>query len=144
MKALFYIVKFVINTFTDPALKYQKKKYTEIIKNKQTFVCSRKCSSSLLALSQTDNIDFFSALFGEGKYPCGRCSRDCLDETPCISCSICDRWYHFECSNLTVNEFNNISYYFCSAACEICLLPFTEVESPQLIKDGILFDHRNS
>ena len=97
-----------------------------------------------MALSQVDNIDFFSALLGEGKYPCGRCGRDCLDETPCISCSICDRWYHFECSNLTVNEFNNISYYFCSAACEICLLPFTEVVTSLLIKEGILFDHGNS
>ena len=33
---------------------------------------------------------------------------------------------------------------FCSPACEICLLPFTEVATPVLIKDGILFDHGNS
>ena len=42
---------------------------------------------------------------------------------------------------MTAKEFNSISYYFCSPACEICLLPFTEVETCLLIKDGILFDH---
>ena len=83
---------------------------------------------------------FFSALLGEGKYPCGRCCRDCLDETPCISCSICDRWFHFECSNLSAKDFNSIDYYFCSPACEICLLPFTEVTTSILIKEGILCD----
>ena len=93
-----------------------------------------------MALSEVDNIDFFSALSGEGKYPCGRCCRDCLDETPCISCSICDRWFHFECSNLSAKEFNSIDYYFCSPACEICLLPFTEVATSNLIKEGILCD----
>ena len=39
------------------------------------------------------------------------------------------------------NKFNNISYYFCSAACEICLLPFTEVDTRVLVKDGIIYDN---
>ena len=86
-----------------------KKRFKEILRNKETFVCSRKCSSSLIALTQNDNIDFYSALEGEGEFPCGRCKRDCLDKTPCISCSICDRWFHFECSNLSAKEFNSIN-----------------------------------
>ena len=126
--------------FHRSCLKISKRRYREIFRNKETFICSQKCSNSLMALSEVDNIDFFGALFGEGKYPCGRCCRDCLDETPCISCSICDSWYHFECSNLSVNEFNSIDYYFCSPACEICLLPFSEVTTSILAKEGILCD----
>lgn len=128
-------------SFHRSCLKVSKKRHKEITKNRETFICSRQCASNLLSLSHVDNVDFFSALYGEGDFPCGKCQRDCLDQTPSISCSICDRWYHFECSNLTVKEFNSISYYFCSPACEICLLPFTEVETHSLIKDGILFDH---
>ena len=126
--------------FHRSCLKISKRRYSEIHRKKETFVCSPKCSNTLMALSEVDNIDFFSALSGEGKYPCGRCCRDCLDETPCISCSICDRWFHFECSNLSAKEFNSIDYYFCSPACEICLLPFTEVATSNLIKEGILCD----
>ena len=124
--------------FHRSCLKISKKKYREITQNKEFFICSRQCNSNLLAFSNVDNVDFFSALFGDGEYPCGKCHRDCLDQTPCISCSICDQWIHFECSKLTVTEFNSISYYFCSAACEVCLVPFTEVDTLTLIKDGIL------
>ena len=126
--------------FHRSCLKMSKKRCREIIHNKETFVCSRKCTNSLTALSEIDHIDFFSAIHGEGDYPCGRCKRDCLDETPCISCSICDRWYHFECSNLTAKVFNSVDYYFCSPACEICLLPFTDTATSTLVKDGILSD----
>ena len=122
-------------------LKISKKRYREIIHKKQTFICGRQCFGNLMSFSGVDDIDFFSGIYGEGKYPCGRCRRDCLDQTPCISCSICDRWYHFECSDLIVTQFNTVSYYFCSAACEICLLPFTEIDTQSLIKDGILFDN---
>ena len=130
--------------FHRSCLKISKNKYREIAQNGEIFICGRQCTSNLLALSQVDNIDFFGALYGEGEYPCGRCYRDCLDQTPCISCSICDQWYHFECTKLSVKEFNSVSYYFCSAACEICLLPFTEVDTPSLIKDGILSGHADT
>ena len=94
--------------FHRSCLKISKKRCKEITQNMETFVCSRKCVSSLLVHSSADDIDFFSALYGEGEYPCGKCKRDCLDQTPCISCSICDRWFHFECSNLSAKDFNSI------------------------------------
>ena len=119
-------------------LKISKKKYKEIIERKTTFVCGRKCFNSILPFHHSDDIDLFSALYGSGEFPCGSCHRDCLEYSACIQCSICDMWHHFECSNLTVKEFYNNPYFFCSDRCEICLLPFTEVDTTSLVKSGIL------
>lgn len=133
--------KICCKQFHRSCLKISKKRHKEIIQNKETFICSRSCTFKLLPFSNLDDIDLFNTLFDGSDYPCGRCKRGCLDQTPCISCSICDRWFHFECSNLTAKEFNSITYYFCSAACEICLLPFTEVDTSTLISDGIFIKH---
>ena len=127
--------------FHRSCLKISKKRHREITKNGETFICGWSCTKKLLPFSELDNIDFFNVFFDGSKFPCGKCKKGCLDQTPCISCSICDRWFHFECSNLTAKDFNSISYYFCSPACEICLLPFTEVETCILIKEGILVDY---
>lgn len=116
--------------------KVSKSKYKEL-KN-HNYVCSSKCYLSLLPLTSVDEIDFFSALFGENKYPCGHCNRDCLEMTPCIQCSICDDWIHYQCSNLNESEFLTNSYYFCSRECEISLLPFANCNTPALISDEIL------
>ena len=124
--------------FHRSCLKLSKKKYREIIQKNETFICSPKCVNSSLPFSSLDDIDFFSVLFGEGKYPCAKCKRDCTKYSACISCSICDRWVHFECSNLSKSEFFSIPYFFCSPACEVCLLPFTEVSTQVLIENDIL------
>ena len=123
--------------FHRSCLKISKKKYKEIISKNETFVCSEKCMNSLLPL-HSDDINFFSALYGDGLYPCGKCKIDCTDYSACIQCSICDTWNHFECSNLSKEEFFSNPYYFCSVACEVCLLPFTEIDTKSLIKSGIL------
>lgn len=130
-------------SFHRSCLNLSKRKYKQIIDRDDYFVCSRKCYHLVLPLTQCDAIDLFSALFGEGDYPCGRCKRDCLDNSPCISCSICDKWFHFECSNLNADEFNNIPYYFCSSVCEMCIFPFTNVETGLLVKNDILHKKAN-
>ena len=70
--------------------------------------------------------------------PCGKCHKDCLDNSPCIQCSICDTWVHYKCSKLTALQFNTNPYFFCSDACEICLLPFTDIKTAVLVKNEIL------
>ena len=91
-----------------------KKKYLDLVENNHTFICDRKCWNNALPFSRSDNIDFFSALYGENEFPCSKCRRDCLKHTACIQCSICDIWDHFECSGLTEKEFLCDVYYFCS------------------------------
>ena len=113
-----------------------KKSFLEIGPNK-SYICD-ECHGSILPFAFSDDIDFNSALFGEGEFPCGKCHRDCLHSTPCIQCSICETWVHYECSKLTASQFNTNPYFFCSEACEICLLPFTEIKNADLVKNGIL------
>ena len=115
-----------------------KKKYLELTENKHTFICDRKCCNSILPLSQCDSIDFFDSIFGNNEYPCGKCTKDCVSQAACIQCSVCKVWNHFECSGISVFEFHHNDYYFCSKACELCLFPFSAVETNDLIKNEIL------
>ena len=135
MIALFLVV--CNKNYRSRCLKLSKNTYNEFIEDKKSFVCIHICLNTFLPFSDADQIYFFSALYGEGEYPCGKCGRDCLDTTACIQCSTCSVWVHFECTNLSKTEYNSRLYYFCKASCEICLLPFTEVKTPDLIKDGI-------
>ena len=84
----------------------------------KSLICSSKCISSFLPFYFGDDIDFFSALFGEGKYPCKKCKRDCLDNMNCISCSACHTWHHLECTKLTKDEFETKTFFFCNKRCE--------------------------
>ena len=112
-------------SFHRTCIKISKKKYSNLIQNGNIFICSNKCHSTILPLSQCNDIDFFSALFGENEFPCGKCKRDCLKQTACIQCSICGTWDHFECSGLTTREFLHDVYYFCSSKCAVCVLSIT-------------------
>ena len=103
----------------------------------KSFICY-ECHGSILPFALLDDIDFFSAIFGEGEFPCGKCHKDCLDNSPCIQCSICDTWVHYKCSKLTALQFNTNPYFFCSDACEICLLPFTDIKTAVLVKSESL------
>ena len=127
--------------FHRPCVNLSKKKYLELTKNNHSFICSNKCWNFVLPLSQCDDIDFFSALFGEGEFPCGKCNRDCLKHTVCICCSTCNTWDHFECSGISIREFY-FPYYFCKDACErlgLCsALPFHMISKSELIKSNIL------
>ena len=118
-----------------------KKRYLELTEKKHIFICDRKCLNTILPFTQCDDIDFFSALYGEKEFPCGKCGRDCLDQTPCKQCSTCGVWDHFECSGMSVREFY-FPYYFCNDPCETYaythMLPFSAVPTSDLIKRGVL------
>ena len=116
---------------------------TEITQKGFSFICSDDCFFSLLPFSFSNDIDFFSAIYGEGEFPCKKCHKDCLDHSPCIECSICGVWTHYECSKLTEHEFNTNPYFFCSERCEVCLLPFTDVKTSVLVKCEILNKRAN-
>ena len=70
-------------TYHRSCIKLSKKKYKEIIESKEFFVCSNRCYNKPIALSSCDDIDFYSAIYGEGLYPCVRCKRDCLKYSAC-------------------------------------------------------------
>ena len=92
-----------------------KKHATELAQNDFSYICSDKCYLSLLPFAFSNDINFFSAIFGEGEFPCSKCHKDCLEYSPCIECSICGLWTHYECSKLNAYEFNTNPYFFCKA-----------------------------
>ena len=102
----------------------------------KNFICSKRCFNSEMPFFSVDNIDFMSYMFGDGKYPCAKCKRDCVDQIACISCSVCQKWFHHSCTNLTNKEFYNY-YFFCSSACEMCLYPFNSCSFDVLVKEEI-------
>ena len=87
-------------------------------KESNTFICSSNCLNSGLPFHGGDDIDFFSALLGDGTYPCKKCHRDCLDMMNCISCSACGLWLHASCTKLSKDKFETIAFFFCSKKCE--------------------------
>ena len=88
--------------------KLSKKTYNKSL----NYICSRSCYNSQLPFHHVDEVDFFSALYGEGKFPSAQCKRDCTDYMACISCSVCNKWHHHICTNLTNKEFLSIYYFF--------------------------------
>ena len=110
-------------------------------KSKHSFVCSNKCYSSQLPFFDSDDIDFFSAIFSEGLYPCIRCKRDCLENMACIRCSVCNVWCHHICSDLTDKQFVSNNYFYCGSKCEnfnITFLPFNGFSHSVLMDSDIL------
>ena len=93
------------------------KKALNILKQSNTYICAL-CLNSKLPLFGGDDIDFMTALFGEGLYPCKKCKRDCLENMNCIQCSACSAWHHKSCTKLTDDEFRNNVYFFCNKRCQ--------------------------
>ena len=94
------------------------KKLAESLRKSDSFICSPHCYHSDLPFFEKDDIDFYSAIFGEGLYPCKKCKRDCLDNMDCINCSACATWHHFSCTKLSKSQFKNDTYFFCNKKCE--------------------------
>ena len=110
------------------------KKEREIISENGIYYCGRKCYTYNLDLpfGGGDKIDFVSAMLGDGLYPCKKCKRDCLDVTPCIQCSICKHWVHFECTKLSEIEYNSTPFYFCGNSCKKrAILPGQQVTNSE-------------
>ena len=82
---------------------------------RHSFICSKKCYNSVFPLQTCDDVDFYSALFGEGLYPCVKCKQDCVEEMACIQCSVCSVWCHHICSNLTNEEVQHEKFFYCSS-----------------------------
>ena len=104
-------------TYHQKCLKFSNKKFGNL-KGTNTFICSANCLNAELPFHGKDNIDFMSAIFGKGLYPCKKCKNDCLENLDCISCSACNVWVHFSCTKLTEHEFRNKTYFFCCKKCE--------------------------
>ena len=105
-----YICK---QNFHRSCLKLSKKHYENIKSKKTNFVCSNRCYNSELPFFTVDSIDMMSFLFGDKQYPCGKCDRECIGKIgriwpsgniASLSCSVCNKWYHFTCINLTEKE----------------------------------------
>ena len=102
-----------------------------------SLICSIRCFNSQLPFYFGDNIDFLSALFGEGEYPCKKCKRDCLDNMDCISCSACGSWHHFDCTKLSEHEFKTKTYFFCNKRCENSVrLPTDNTDSNEISEEN--------
>ena len=119
-----------------------KKKTFEKFKRdcRSSYICSEKCYGSVSAFHNSDDIDLFSGIFGEGLYPCVKCKRDCVDQMACIQCSVCDVWCHHICSSLSNDEFLHRKYFFCGSKCEnvnIKFLPFHDFRDDELLKHSI-------
>ena len=136
--------KICTHFFHQKCSKLSQKKFNDLkSNNNQSYICSSKCYNSVLPFYCSDDIDFNSAIFGDGLYPCVKCKRDCVETMACIQCSICEVWCHHVCSTLSNEEFVNTKFFFCGSQCEnmnISFLPFYECTSAVLHKEGIFLE----
>ena len=132
----------ICNRFFHRKCKKLSKKAFENLKSngRRSYICSEKCHISVLPYHNSDDVDFYSGIFGEGLYPCAKCKRDCVDQMACIQCSVCDAWCHHICSNLSNDEFLHKKYFYCGYRCEninINFLPFNTFGDTELFKHEI-------
>ena len=103
------------------------------IKKTVLFFCCLKCEMSIFPYYKLSKETFiyecdpFSYIF-----PCSICSLDCT--VSCLQCSHCDKWVHFQCTDLgpKLNDYiNNDREYYCNnKRCEMRLLPFHSSSFP--------------
>ena len=121
--------------------KLSQKKFKELKDSPyKSYICSKECYFSVLPFYCSDDIDLFSAIYGDGLYPCTICKRDCVEMMACIQCSVCEVWCHHVCSELTNEEFINKKFFFCSSQCEninVSVLPYNQCTNKNLLKEGI-------
>ena len=116
--------------------------YNEISNDINMYICSEKCEMARLPFSESDDIDFKCALYGEGLYPCKYCRRDCLWGMKCLQCDVCDEWYHIECTLFEDADaydviVDNDYEFICSDKCYMHLLPFCNFKFGTLVRAGI-------
>ena len=64
---------------------------------------------------------------GPIKHPCGLCHKPVRNNQRAIQCEDCFFWHHIKCINMTVKEYNDLSYSWESWFCRTCILPsFTD------------------
>ena len=57
--------------FHRACIRLSKQKFKNIKLNNDIFICGSKCFSSVLPFADCDNIDFFTALYGNNEMPKG-------------------------------------------------------------------------
>ena len=99
-----------------------------------SYICSRKCYMLSLPFHNSTDLEFDSAIFGDGKMCCKICSLDCLEDRHRMSvCYVCNQLCHTECTendpkaNITV----------CNDRCYSQLLPFCNFTYNNLVKYDI-------
>ena len=92
------------------------------------YVCSDKCYTSLLPLTDCDDIDFECAFAVAGLGPCNICKRECIDDSEWLTCYVCDAKFHCECRYEDPDAYkvikDNKYIATCSDVCDIRLMPF--------------------
>ena len=106
-----------------------------------SYTCE-KCVASILPLFESDNIDFFCALYGEGKKPCcKKCGRECLDQImQYFKCCVCEELYHLTCTKHSVMDLMAINCHhqlICSDKCSMSILPFSSFKYKGLLEHHI-------
>ena len=114
---------------------YGSKELLNEMHKKGQFYCE-KCVASFMPFFVADEIDFLSALYGEGDQPCKKCKRDCINLMKYFYCYVCDERYHSTCT-----KYLDV---VCSDKCLRSLLPFNNTETDILCQHGILTEHANS
>ena len=59
------------------------------------------------------------------KYPCTVCSHTCSTGQASICCDECDKWTHYNCTNLSFRKFKYLSKSSSSYYCDSCLISVT-------------------
>ena len=108
------------------------------------FYCSL-CVCSLFPFAKLNNSQFISVTKynpflkalpsnkAKPKHPCKHCYKSCRANQKCICCDICNIWCHFNCTSMTLSQFNDFADnssmpYFCSP-CMSDILPINCLES---------------
>ena len=133
------------------------REYNSIKKNKHMYLCSDKCGIAPLPFTLVDNIDYLSALRGEGLFPCTICKRDCLiecmkkdclDGTHCLECVVCDGYFHVACRYLDKDAYavivDNNYQAICSDKCYMSLMPFSNFKYGTLLRQSIFCEKKAS
>lgn len=109
-----------------------KKRFTEIIDSGQSYYCRPKCINSFLPFTDITDKEFIKSSDLVIKYPCVKCSGECLKNTNCIRCDECLKWSHLKCTKLTRKQFENTDAYLCSQKCEVKTLPFNRLKDDEI------------
>ena len=112
-----------------------KKAYIKIMNCKSAYICSNKCYNVLLPFYELDHIDLLTSMW-DSIQNCHKCKKGCL-KNKClmdsIPCDFCPRRHHFQCTNLSYDQFkrivNNGLEYPCSDKCEMMLFPFSHLDN---------------
>ena len=123
-----------------------KKAYITLKKNNKGIICRDACFQTLFPFCYIDQIDFLDTNIDSDVHPCKKCKKECFGNElmDCIECSVCLKWLHKECSDLSDIAFhrytsNNIPYICNHRKCEVSIFPFKCLDNDSLTYEINLF-----